>query len=363
MIHIAIGTKAQFIKMAPVMQRLQAEKIEFNLIDLGQHSLITRDLREEFNLKEPDVYLSQGENVSRLSKGLMWLIKLILRGLNDEWLRKKVFLNRKGICLIHGDTVSTLLALYLARRAGIKVAHIEAGLRSYNYFEPFPEEILRVISMRLSDILFAPSAWALENLKRMGLEKKSILISGNTSYESTLYSLNKKVDLDLNLEEFVLMAVHRIENIFLRRRLEFIINLVSKISNNFPIIFVQHPPTINQLKRFKLQEELNKIKNIYFLKILSHAHFIHLVNSCKFVITDGGSIQEESFYLNKPCLLLRSFTERREGIEENVVLSKFSLKMIIYFLDNYEKFKRCTPLNIHVEPSEEIIDYLSNYIE
>lgn len=362
MIHIAVGTKAQCIKLAPILQKLQRDDIAFNLIDLGQHSLITRDLRDEFNLKEPDVYLSKGENIACMYQGILWLIRIFLKSLSPRWIKKNIFLSNNGVCLIHGDTISTLIGLYLAKMAHLKVAHIEAGLRSFSWFSPFPEEIVRVIAMRFSDMLFTPSQWAFDNLVKMGLKEKAVLISANTSLESTLYSLNKKIDLGLPLERFALFTVHRMENIFSRKRLEFIINLISKISDKLPVVFIQHPPTIHQLKKHKLQTKLDKQKNIYFYTILSHAHFINLLNSCEFVVTDGGSIQEESFYLGKPCLLLRRRTERKEGLGENVVLSNFNERRIDYFIDHCSEFKREARFSQEPLASYEIVNRLYRYV-
>ena len=361
MIHIAVGTKAQAIKMAPVIRLLKQKGIAFNLIDLGQHSLITKNLREEFGLDEPNAYLSKGSNVSSLAQAFLWLAEVFFKSLSSLRIKREIFLNQGGICLIHGDTASTLIGLYLAKRARLKVAHIEAGLRSFNWLEPFPEEIIRIIAMRFSDILFAPSGWAFDNLVKMRLKEKSILILANTSIESTLYSLNKTVALELGLEKFALVTIHRMENIFSKKRLEFIIGLISEISQELPIVFVQHPPTVNQLKKFELQDKLNKIKNVHFLKILSHAHFINLLNRCVFVITDGGSIQEESYYLNKPCLLLRKRTERQEGLGENVLLSQFSQDKINYFLENYKNLKRPASLSPEPEPSSQIVDTILNF--
>ena len=113
MIHVAIGTKAQFIKMMPIMLTLQQRGIDFNLIDIGQHALITQNLRSEFGLKQPDVSLSAGENVARLGQGLRWILRLGILGMNRDWINSTVFHHRKGVCLIHGDTVSTLIGLCL----------------------------------------------------------------------------------------------------------------------------------------------------------------------------------------------------------------------------------------------------------
>lgn len=362
MIHIAIGTKAQFIKMAPVIQKLQEKNILFNLIDLGQHSLITKELRVEFKIREPNVYLSRGENISRFWKGILWLLHIFLKGISSQWIKKNIFLNRNGICLIHGDTASTLLGLYLAKRAGLKVAHIEAGLRSFSWFEPFPEEILRVVAMNFSDILFAPSPWAFGNLIKMGFKNKSILIPANTGQESTYFSLSKKVDLGLDTDDFCLITFHRMENIFSKKRLLFIIGLIKKISSKINLVFVQHQPTINQLEEMGLWRQLKEIKNIHYCKILSHGQFIHLLEKCSFVITDGGSIQEEAFYLGKPCLLLRHNTERNDGLGENAVLSKFDIQRANYFSEHYLEFARKGISLKDAFASEEIVRSLMRYV-
>ncbi len=362
MIHIAIGTKAQFIKMAPIMHVLAAKGLPYNLIDLGQHSEITDKLRLEFGLKNPDVRLGEGGDANTVLTGLNWGGGVIKKGFLKYQAKKNIFLNQKGICLIHGDTASTLLALYFAKIAGIKTAHIEAGLRSFNYLEPFPEEVIRMAVMKYSDMLFAPSKWSFENLKRMGLGEKAYLLPANTSLESARYSLNKKQPLGLDLEKFALVTVHRMENIFFKRRLEYVIDLIAKASCDLPVVFIRHAPTIARLKKSGLQERLNGIKNVHFLNITSHAHFIHLLDKSEFVVTDGGSIQEEAFYLNKPCFLLRQYTEREYGLGGNAVLSKFSYPARDAFLKTYQDFKRKTDIDFTLKPSEEILNRILNFV-
>jgi len=362
MIHIAIGTKAQFIKMAPIMHALAAKNLPYNLIDLGQHSGITDKLRLEFGLKSPDVHLDEGRDANTVLAGLKWAGRVIKKGFLKCRAKKNIFFNRKGVCLIHGDTASTILALYFAKLAGIKVAHIEAGLRSFNYLEPFPEEILRMVAVKYSDMLFAPSKLSFENLKRMGLQKKACLLSANTSLESIRYSLDKKQSLELNLEKFALVTMHRMENIFVKRRLEYVVDLIAKASLDLPVVFIRHAPTIARLEKSGLQERLNRIKNVHFLNITSHAHFVHLLDKSEFVITDGGSIQEEAFYLNKPCFLLRKYTEREYGLGENAVLSKFSYPAMDTFLKVYQDFKRETNIDFTLKPSEEILNRILNIV-
>lgn len=269
-----------------------------------------------------------------------------------------------GGCLIHGDTASTLLALYLANRAGLKVAHIEAGLRSWHLWEPFPEQMIRVVTMYFSDILFAPSRWAYENLIKMKLVKKAILLSANTSLESTLWSLNKRIlnkriELKNIPERFALITAHRMENIFNRNRLRFIVDVIKKIAEILPVVFIYHQPTLLRLRKYGLMAQIETFPDLYIKSITSHVQFIHLINRSEFVITDGGSIQEECYYLNKLCLLLRNYTERMEGIGENVVVSKFSREKVERFLKTYKKFTR-PPFTIN-SPSEIIVEKIRQY--
>jgi UDP-N-acetylglucosamine 2-epimerase len=282
-----------------------------------------------------------------------------MKGLNRSWVKEHVFRNRPGVCLIHGDTVSTLIALFLAKRAGLKVAHVEAGLRSFNLWEPFPEELVRLVAMRFADILFAPSVWAQNNLIRMGLGTKTVLLSSNTSLETVYSSLSKAAQPGHGLNTYALVTVHRMENIFSRPRLEFVLSLIERITEEMPVVFVQHPPTVNQMVKFGLQERIERLPNVKLSKILSHAHFIQLLDQCEFVVTDGGSIQEESFYLGKPCLLLRKKTERMEGIGDNVVLSECKMDSAERFIREYPRRRSARDRFAGTRPSLEILEHLA----
>jgi len=362
MIHIAIGTTAQFIMMSPVIRTLQTKGVPFNLIDLGQHSLVTTKLRKEFNLDAPAVSLSQGRHIATVLGGLAWTGRIFIKGLSARFVRDEVFQkDTKGVCIIHGETLSTLLGLYLAKRAGLCVAHLESGFRSFNCFEPFPEEIFRILILKSSDMLFAPSQWAFNNLQKMRLDEKAQLLSANTSLESVSYSLSQEVSLDVEEQNYCLVTLHRMENIYSRKRLTFLIETLTDIAQDLGVVFIQHPPTINRLRRYGLDKVLEKNRNIHIREIISHSEFIHLMHRAQFVISDGGSVQEECFYLDKPCLLLRRYTERMVGLGENIVLSELSPEKVKHFLDNYADLKRTTPVTDDCRPSEEIIEHVRDF--
>ncbi|MFA6217878.1 MAG: UDP-N-acetylglucosamine 2-epimerase [Candidatus Omnitrophota bacterium] len=363
MIHIAIGTKAQVVKMAPVLWRLKEKNIPYNLIDLGQHALITKELRAEFSLPEPAVYVSAGKNISSVLQAFCWLSKIGLKSLSSRWIKKEVFHDQGGVCLIHGDTLSTLLGLYLAKRAGLAVAHIEAGLRSFCWQEPFPEEIVRIIAMKYSHILFAPSMWAYQNLAGMGLENKSVAMPANTSFETARFSFEKNRDSGKQARGYCLVTFHRIENIFSKRRLVFILDTIERISMQMPVVFVRHQSTARQLRKKGLWQRLSGMHNIKSCSLLSHKQFMLSLEQCAYVLTDGGSIQEEAYYLGKPCLLLRSHTERNEGLGENVVLSCFDKAIVDSFITGYSAFKRENKLTqpLPLTASAAIVERLREY--
>lgn len=192
-VYVLIGTKAQYIKTAPLLRIMQARQLDYVLIDTGQHAEFNQRLRRDLEIKEPDVLLADGGNIKTVGSAMRWFARqifMIFFGLKH--LGQRVFFKGQGICVIHGDTLSTLIGLVLAKRAGQKVAHIESGLRSYNLFKPFPEEIIRIICMHWSDLLFAPSDWARSNLRKMGIRGDVVNTGQNTSIEALYFSLEKR---------------------------------------------------------------------------------------------------------------------------------------------------------------------------
>ena len=191
MIHVFVGTKAQLIKMAPIMQELDRQAVAYNFINAGQHAALLEELVQQFHLREPDVLLrKERSNINTPFEAASWMIRNLGQlAFRRAWTCQKVFGGQEGICLIHGDTLTTLLSLLYAKRCRQKVAHVEAGLRSYHLLDPFPEELIRLFAMRHSDLLFAPSEWAFENLCRMGYSAKAVYAGGNTGLDAVRYAL------------------------------------------------------------------------------------------------------------------------------------------------------------------------------
>lgn len=357
MIYVVLGTKAQLIKMAPVIRLLQERDFSFRFIHTGQHKETMKEMYRDFGLKDPDIYLYSGEDITSIFKITYWFIAIFFKSIT---MRKMIFPeNNKSVVIIHGDTFSTLYGALIGRLFGFEVAHIESGLRSFRLFHPFPEEITRLLVFRLSSILYCPGAWAMENVKKYN--KRIVNTQGNTLIDTIAISKNAdKSEVTDNSEQFGLVSLHRYENIFKKNQLEKIVSFLEMISSHHKLIFILHVPTRKQLIKFQLIERLRACKNIELEKRLSHPSFLRKLLDANFVITDGGSLQEETSYLGIPCLLFREATEREEGIGKNVILSKFDEKIITHFVNNFNSLRREEGVFQH-SPSEIIVDDLKGY--
>ena len=352
-IHIIIGTKAQFIKMVPVMKGFESRGITYNYINLGQHGATVEKLLKQSGVRSSELGGCAKRDVTSLFGVLIWLIghlvTIIFRG---KYLKKQVFKGRKGVALIHGDTASSLIGLLMAKRAGLKIAHVESGLRSWSYFHPFPEELIRVVCMRWADYLFAPSDGAIDNLHKMKVRGEVFHTGGNTGIDAARLIGETAIgseDLKARGKPYVLFSVHRFENLYSRKRFGFITDIVDEISKRFNVIFVMHGPTERKLNKLKTgislknqarQDQIPVGTRITYLPLQDYPEFLKMIHDAEFVITDGGSVQEECYYFGKPCLIMRKRTERTDGIGRNAVLGKFDIEVINNFFNSYKEFQR-----------------------
>lgn len=363
-VSLFIGTKAQLIKMIPVAWELDRRGMPYRLINTGQHESISADLRKQYAVREPDSSLgNKRSDVNTLGKGLTWLAgNLAQYGLRGGRTKQKLFDDTAGIVLVHGDTASTLLSSIIAKRAGQKVMHIEAGLRSWRVLNPFPEELVRILVMRMSDYLIAPSAQAHENLAAMSLAGRCWRVAGNTGMDIVAADLCKSPEILPDMpDSYGVVTIHRLETLYQRSRLDMVVDTIIQAHNRAPVLFVQHVPTTRRLAAYGMLDRLRQA-GVRMLELLDHTRFVHLLRNAQFVITDGGSVQEESGYLGTPCLLMRLATERPDGLDANVVLSEMDAERIDEFVNNYSRYRRPAVEFDKFSPSGEIVDILESVV-
>lgn len=360
-IYFFIGTTAELIKLAPVIRELNKRRVNFKIIASAQNSLQFNELK--FFMGKQSAYYTLGVKPFNLPnfyfRFVVWMIKAVgnfFLYFRNEF---KDTDKRNSFFIIHGDTVSSLIGALVAKIHGIRLVHIESGLRSFNFLEPFPEEICRYIVSHLADLHFCPNSWAVNNLKNAGGEK--INIHNNTLLETvflTLKNAKYKRPKKLNKKYFVLV-IHRQEHILFKKNLtKKFLNIFNEYTNNkLQCALVLHKLTEKFLIKENLLEDIKKNKNIISVPRLPYGDFLHLMNEAEFVATDGGSNQEECYYLGKPCIILRNVTERIEGLGKNVLLSHADEQIIRGFVKNYKKYKR-KPVSFTIPPSKIVVDHL-----
>lgn len=359
--YFFIGTTTELIKLAPIISEMEKRKLDFKIITSGQTKVNFDELSKIIKKKKADIELEAKTNKSSLFKFFIWSVLVFFRisSLRKEFKKSK----KKDLYLIvHGDPVSSLIGAVTAKLYGLKLVHVESGLRSFNFLEPFPEEICRVLISKMTDFSFCPNKWSLRNLKK----SRGIKINTfqNTMIESYYGTTSKKRLFDEKLKlggkKYFILIVHRQEHVVFDK--EGSKKLIKHILNNSPrdmtCVFITHSLTSDFLKSVNLKSEIreNKIK---FASRLRYKEFVSLLDNAEFIITDGGSNQEEAYYIGLPCLLLRSHTERIEGLNSNVVLSKGKKKVIAEFMKNYKKYRKAK-IKIDKSPSKIIVDTLES---
>jgi UDP-N-acetylglucosamine 2-epimerase (non-hydrolysing) len=322
-IVLVVGARPNFMKIAPILKTIAHHNtaragighIEPILVHTGQHYdyEMSRVFFQELELPEPDIYLGvgSGTHAEQTAKVMVELEKLLLS-------------RRPDIVLVVGDVNSTLGAALAAVKLNIPVAHVEAGLRSYD--RKMPEEINRMLTDAISEYLFTPSPDADENLKKEGIPEEKIFLVGNVMVDSLLANKEKAVMSDIRSRlkldniDYALLTLHRAENVDDENNLTNLGHILREISQTLPIVFPAHPRTKNNIKRFRLEGlfgQLNATEKksspdtrLRIINPLGYLDFLNLMMNCKFVLTDSGGIQEETTVLGIPCLTLRGNTER-----------------------------------------------------
>ena len=358
MIHFVIGTRAQLFKMAPIMLECDKRKLKWRWIYTAQHKETIEETLRTFGLPEPNYTVVHWNTEAKtMGKIWKWFLKMVL-ALPKSRKILGGYTGKENIILTHGDTLTTWLAALMGRLTRTKVMHVESGLRSFNIFKPFPEEINRLITFRLSNYYAAPGKWAMNNLKKYKGQKFN---TGENTQVDTIrfgYQHADSANIEIPKQKYVVASIHRYENVFNEDRFNQIVDRLDQVSKKFLIYLIQHPVTQEQLAKLpKIATRLKNNKRIHQLPRLEYLPFVKMIKHAEFVITDGGGNQEELYHIGKPTLIFRNETERQEGLGKTAVISKLNPEIIANFIEHYEDYRNPSTA-IKKSPSRLIVDKL-----
>lgn len=305
-----LGARPQFIKAAAVSRVVKNFPIEEVIVHTGQHfdANMSKVFFEQMEIPRPDYHLE----INNLSHGAM-------TGRMLEEIEKILVKEKPDIVLVYGDTNSTLAGALAAKKINIQLAHVEAGLRSFNM--AMPEEINRILTDRISDYLFCPTDTAIKNLKNEGFDNftNQVHLVGDVMYDAALYyeKLSDRVSsiiqqLQLNKNEFILCTVHRQENTDNSKRLSSIIEALNEIHKTIRVVLPLHPRTKKILVDLGIKPEFDPINPVGYFDI------IQLIKHSALIMTDSGGMQKEACFFKKYCITLREETEWIELTENNI---------------------------------------------
>ena len=302
------GARPNFMKIAPIMeafsrQRASHADLQVLLLHTGQHydPKMSDGFFEDLHIPQPDINLGvgSGSHAQQTARVMIAFEEVCLRE-QPDWV------------VVVGDVNSTMACTITAKKLGIRVAHVEAGLRSFDM--SMPEEINRLCTDVLADLLFTTDPIADRNLRREGVAEEKIRFVGNTMIDTLLKHIDHARALPLPdglcAGEYAILTLHRPGNVDDRRTLASLIGTIREIGSRLPVVFPAHPRTVGRLKEFGLLDSLQHETSIRLIEPMSYLPFIGLVTHSRMVLTDSGGIQEETTVLGIPCITMRPNTER-----------------------------------------------------
>ena len=303
-----VGTRPEIIKMAPIVHECERRGLELYLLHTGQHysESLSSQFFDDMDLREPDMNLNigSGTHSEQTAKALVGIEKSLVK-------------EKPDVVLVQGDTNAVLSAALAAVKLGIPVGHVEAGLRSYDI--RMPEEHNRRLTDHVSSYLFAPTQKSADILKNEQVWGK-VIITGNTvidALESRLPKISGRRTIvdELGLNEFVLLTMHRAENVDDKNTLQGLLSGIASLDEE--VLFAAHPRTVARLNEFGLMKDVQKNNQIHIVEPPGYLDFIVLMKKSRYILTDSGGIQEEATApsINKSVFVLRTSTERPEAVE------------------------------------------------
>ena len=305
------GARPNFMKIAPILEAMKPYPyLEPILVHTGQHYdyQMSGVFFKELEIPEPDIYLGVGSDSHAVQTAKIMIA-----------FEKTILDCQPNLVLVVGDVNSTLACALVAVKSGVAVAHVEAGIRSFD--RSMPEEINRILTDDLADYLFPTSNFGHDNLRNEGISSGKIFVVGNVMIE-TLFKFQQRAhqttiiaDLGLTEKSYAIVTLHRPSNVDIKENLTAILDAVEQIQKQIQIVFPIHPRTKNRLEQFGLTDCVASMHNLKLVNPIGYCPMLNLMMHAKFALTDSGGMQEETTVLNIPCLTRRDNTERPETIE------------------------------------------------
>ncbi len=306
------GARPNFTKVAPLVTAMKLRSAEFQpiLVHTGQHydATMSDAFFRDLEMPEPDVHLGVGSGShAAQTAAIMQAFEPVVEREKPDWV------------IVVGDVNSTIACALVATKLGVKVAHVEAGLRSRD--RTMPEEINRLLTDQIADLLFTPSPDADANLIAEGIPAERIKLVGNIMIDSLLGNLERaqkssvRADLDLQNREYAVLTLHRPSNVDEQGAFARILDALEEIAQRVPILFPAHPRTQKMIRELDLAARVEEIENLRVIDPVGYLDFLQLLSGARLVLTDSGGIQEETAVLGIPCVTLRENTERPITVE------------------------------------------------
>ena len=348
-----LGARPQFIKAGSISREIAKYKeIEEVIVHTGQHydANMSDIFFDEMQIPKPNYFLGTGgKSHGAMTGQMIEKIEEVALSEKPDWI------------MVYGDTNSTLAGAIVASKLHIKLAHIEAGLRSFNM--KMPEEVNRILTDRVSNILFCPTNKAIENLKNEGYENFDckIVESGDVMQDGAIFYKNLAVKPNIEIKkDFILCTIHRAENTDDEIRLRSIFEALEEIAKEKQVILPLHPRTKKILQNLKLN-----ITNLTLIEPVGYLEMVWLIDHCDFVMTDSGGLQKEAYFFEKQCITLRNETEWVELVEcgANKLVGANKERILEAYKNNSEFNKKNSKLELYGggKASENIIKELLEY--
>jgi UDP-N-acetylglucosamine 2-epimerase (non-hydrolysing) len=308
---IVFGTRPEAVKMAPVVKELEKRGIDHAVIVTAQHRGMLDQILEVF-----EIHPHHDLDIMKHDQDLFYVTAAVLNGIKPVLLKEK-----PDVLLVQGDTTTTFAVSLAAYYLKIPVGHVEAGLRTWDKMNPYPEEINRQLTTRLTEYHFAPTEWAGKNLASEGIKPEHIFVTGNTVIDALLMTVDQNYRFDDNMlnsidfknRRVILLTSHRRENF--GEPMKEIFSACKELVEKNPDVELIYPVHPNPNVRKAVNEVLSNVPRVHLIEPMEYRPFVQLMNKSYLILTDSGGVQEEAPSLGKPVLVLRKTTERPEAID------------------------------------------------